>query len=92
MGYSPLDRKESDTAGFTHTHTHIYNCVCIYILFTYIYTDTNLHRYTHTLFQTLFHSRLLNDIEYSSLCCTVDPYYFINPVLLNCPFPSFPLC
>ena len=45
----------------THTHTHIYIYMYVYILYIYI------------LFQILFHYRLLQDIEYSSLCSTVGP-------------------
>ena len=47
----------------------VYMCVCIYI-------------YIYTLFQILFHYRLLQDTEYSSLCYTVSP-------CLSIPFSFF---
>ena len=37
------------------------------------------YTHTHTLFQILFHYRLLQDIECSSLCYSVGPYYL--PIL-----------
>ena len=45
-----------------YIYIFIYMCVCIY-----------LHTHTHTLFYFLFHHGLSQDIEYSSLCCTVGP-------------------
>ena len=39
-------------------------CICIY---------THTYIYILFLFQILFHYRLLQDIEYSSLCYTVGP-------------------
>ena len=45
--------------GVQQSDACIYICVCIYI-------------HTHTLFQTLFHYRLLQDIKYSSLYYTVN--------------------
>ena len=42
--------------------------------------------YTYTLFQILFHYRLLQDTEYSSLCYIVGPSYLSTyPKLLICP-------
>ena len=41
-------------------------CVCVYI---YIYES-----YIYILFQILFHYRLLQDVEYSSLYYRVGPY------------------
>ena len=56
------------TQPYTHTHTHSF--------FNIIF-----HRglsqeigYIYRLLKILFHYRLLQDIEYSSLCCTVGPY------------------
>ena len=41
-----------------------------------------LHIYTHIIFEVIFHYRLLQGIDYSSLCCTVSLYrlcvYFFN--------------
>ena len=48
---------------YVYTYIHTYICVCVYI---YIYT----HMY---FFQILFPYRLLQNIEYSSLCYTVGP-------------------
>ena len=31
-----------------------------------------LHRYIYVIFQIIFHDRLLQDIDYSSLCYTVN--------------------
>ena len=45
--------------GVQQSDACIYMCVYIYI-------------HTHTLFQTLFHYRLLQDIKYSSLYYTVN--------------------
>ena len=39
--------------------------------YTYVYTYT--YEYTYILFQILFPYRLLQDIEYISLCYTVGP-------------------
>ena len=36
----------------------------------------NIYRKISVLFQILFHYRLLQDVEYSSLCCTQGPCYF----------------
>ena len=36
-----------------------------------------IQRYMYILFQILFHYRLLQDIEYSSLCYTVGPFLSI---------------
>ena len=36
-------------------------------------SDSVIHRYMCILFQVLFHHRLLQDTEYSSLCSTVGP-------------------
>ena len=47
---------------YTHTCMYVYICIWIYI---YIYI--------YVLFQILFHYRLLQDIEYSSLCYIVGP-------------------
>ena len=44
------------------TQLCMYTCVCIYICM-----------YVYILFHILFRYRLLQDIEYSSLCYTVDP-------------------
>jgi len=42
----------------THTHTHTHTHICIYI---------------YILFQILFHYRLVQDTEYSSLCYKLGP-------------------
>ena len=56
--------------------------------------------YISIFFQILFHYRLLQDIEYSSLCSTVGPgclsvlyivVVSVNPTLLICPSLRFPL-
>ena len=51
---------------------YIYKRIYIYI---YIY----IHTHTHILFQILFPYRLLQNIEYSSLCSTVGPCWL--PIL-----------
>ena len=43
---------------------------------TYIEMKKYSFSYTYFLFQILFHYKLLQDFEYSFLCCTVDPYFF----------------
>ena len=62
---------------YIYIHTHIYVCVYIYI---YIYT----HTHTHTLYQILFPYRLLQNTEYSSLCCTVGPCWLSSLYVVVC--------
>ena len=50
-----------------------------------------------SIFQILFHYRLLQDIEYSSLCYTVGCYYLSvystdSPLHMNLQVLSFPRC
>ena len=53
--------------------------ICIYPLSLYIYRERDI------LFQILFHYKLLQDTEYSSLCCTVDPVVYL---FYSCECPS----
>ena len=53
-----------------YIYINIYIHTCIYI---HTYTCVYMFVYIYILFQILFHYRLLQDIEYSSLCYTVDP-------------------
>ena len=46
----------------------------------YIYIYTRTHIYVCILFQILLHSRLLEDIEYTSLCYTVGPLSTLHVV------------
>ena len=46
----------------THTHTH---------------THTHIYIHIYILFQFLSHYRLLQDIEYKSLCYIVGPVVFL---------------
>ena len=62
------------TKGF-----HVYICVCVYI-----------HIYTHTLFKIVFHYRLLQDNEYSSLCCIGGPYWLSILYIAVCIFSFQP--
>ena len=66
---------------YIHTYMHIHVHVCVYIN-------------THIPFHVLFHYGLLQNIEYSALCCRVGPcclfiLYIIfvspNPKLLTYP-------
>ena len=57
---------------------YIYVCVCVYI---YIYIYIYIHIYIYILLQILFHYRVLQDTEYSSLCFTVGPCCL--PILFN---------
>ena len=50
-----------------------------------------------SIFQILFHYRLLQDIEYSSLCYTVGSYYLSiysmdSPLHMNLQVSNFPRC
>ena len=47
----------------------------------YVYSFSNID----ILFQILFHFRLLQDVEYSSLCHTVGPYPLSNFFFLAMP-------
>ena len=57
-------------------------------------SDSVIHAYI--LFQSHFHYRLLQGIEYGSLCYAVGPYWLsilytvlsVNLKLLMCPFPT----
>ena len=62
-------------SGVQKSESDIYMCI-------YIHIDI--------LFQILFHYRLLQDIEYSSLCCTVGPgcLSILYIVVCTCQFPS----
>ena len=40
--------------------------------------------YTHILFQVIFHYTLLQDIEYSSLCYTMGPYWLSSLYIVVC--------
>ena len=46
--------------------------------------------YIYILFQILFHFRLLQDIDYSSLCYTVGPWFFLIGVFVLLNFKSSP--
>ena len=53
-------------------YIYVYVCVCIYIyIYMYMYIYICICIYTHILFQILFPYKLLQNIEYSSLCYTV---------------------
>ena len=45
---------------------------------------TFIHTYISVLCQILFHYRLLQDIEYSSLCYTVGPFYLSTLYIVVC--------
>ena len=81
----------------------IYNVVLISSvqqsdLVIYIYINTHMY----IVFQILFHYRLLQDIEYNSLCYTVGPCYLpilykvvcrltLTSQLISFLFPHYPL-
>ena len=55
--------------------------ICVYIFYWSVVDLTvlqvhnkviQLYIYKYNIFQTIFHDRLLQDTDYSSLCCTVD--------------------
>ena len=52
-----------------HSDSVLFIYICIYI-YSYIYIC--IHIYTHILFQILFSYRLLQNIEYSSLCYSMS--------------------
>ena len=57
-----------------HIYTH--NIICNIHIYMHInICEYILHIYVYILFQIHFPSRLLQDIEYSSLCYTVGPYF-----------------
>ena len=51
---------------------------------------THTHTHTHILFPILFSYRLLQNIEYSSLCCTVGPCCLSILCLVVCIFDLTP--
>ena len=55
----PLRHQESPSVIYIYVYIHRYVYMCIYM---------NIY-----IFQILFSYRLLQNIEYSSLCCTVGP-------------------
>ena len=72
----------------------------VYSKMIWLYTHKHTHTYIciYILFKILFHYRLLQDIEYSSLCYTINPcclFYIqwfasVNPKLLIYPSPPSP--
>ena len=47
-----------------------------------LYVHTHTHTHIYILFQILFHYRLLQDIEYHSLCFTVLAVYLFYVTIL----------
>ena len=65
---------------------------CVYNIYVCIYIYMHIHAYI--LFQILFHFRLLQDIEYSSLCYVVGPclsVLFILIIFFFCLFRATPV-
>ena len=60
-------------------------------MYTYIKTDIYLCVYIYIHFQVIFHYRLLNDIEYSSLCPAAGPCLFILYIVVHNSSFIFPL-
>ena len=54
---------------FSYIYIHTYSYIYVYICSNNRY----IYSYTYILLQTLFHSKLLQDIKYNSLCYAVDP-------------------
>ena len=54
----------------------IFNVVLVYGV-----QQNDIHTYVYIIFNNLFHSGLLQDIEYGSLCYTVGLVYFIYIVV-----------
>ena len=59
-------------------------------------SDSVIHIHVSILFQVLFPFRLLQDIEQTSLCYTVDPYWLsiLNMAVCTCQSqtPNLSLC
>ena len=50
-----------------------------------------LYKYIYIIFEIIFHHRLLQDIDYGSLCCTVNLYFLLHVYFLirNLAFYSY---
>ena len=78
---------ESDVTKQTLTHMHTHTVVLQYCIsfrwtekwFSYTCIDTYMFIYKSILVQIIFHYRLLQNIEHSSLCYTICPYHLPIP-------------